>query len=216
VSDTKTAILDAAEEGFARQGIHGVSLRAILLGARINPALAHYHFGSKENLLREILTRRMAPLSDERVRLLDELLSRQGDPPYTLREALHAFIAPAIRMIEEAPSFARFLGQIQGTWDRSLRAFYESSLAESLRRFVTAVDRISPPGLRGTRRLTRGFFFLGLLSWTLRNSERMEEMSRGRYRVPRGEELIDELVTFSEAGLLAGLEEEEGKEEGRV
>jgi AcrR family transcriptional regulator len=211
VSDTKTAILDAAEEGFARQGIHGVSLRAILLRAGINPALAHYHFGSKENLLREILTRRMAPLSEERIRLLDELLSRPGDPAYTLREVLHAFIAPAIRMIQEAPSFARFLGQIQGTWDRSLRGFCESSLAESLRRFVTAAERVTPPGLCGTRRLARGFFFLGLLSWTLRNSERMEEMSRGRYRVPRGEELIDELVTFSEAGLLAGLDvEEEG------
>jgi hypothetical protein len=70
------------------------------------------------------------------------------------------------------------------------------------------VDRVAPPGLSGSKRLARGFFLLGLIGWTLTDSHLMEAMSRGRYPVPRGEELVEELVAFAEAGLLAGLNDE--------
>ena len=208
MGDTKTAILDAAEKAFAARGVQGISLRAILTGSGINPALAHYHFGSKDGLIRAILLRRMVPLSEERIRRFDELEARPGDPGYTVRDALRAFIAPAIREIERAPHFARFLGQIQSTLDESLRAFFAENLAESLRRFSRAVDRAAPPGLVGSKRLARGFFLLGLIGWTLTDSHLMEAMSRGRYPVPRGEELVEELVAFAAAGLLAGLNDE--------
>jgi AcrR family transcriptional regulator len=205
MSDTRTAILDAAEKSFGARGIQGISLRAILTDSGINPALAHYHFGSKDKLIREILLRRMVPLSEERIRRLDELEARPGDPGYTLREALTAFIEPAIREIERAPHFARFLGQVQSTLDESLRSFFTANLAESLHRFSRAVDRVAPPGLTGAKRLARGFFLLGLIGWTLTDSHLMEALSRGRYPVPRGDALIDELVSFCEAGLTAGL-----------
>ena len=57
---TKTRILDAAEELFAARGYHGVSLRDITHAAGVEVALANYHFGPKEELFRQVVTRRSA------------------------------------------------------------------------------------------------------------------------------------------------------------
>lgn len=201
--DTKTTILDTAEERFARDGIHRVSLRAILTGAGINPALAHYHFGSRENLLREILLRRLVPLSDERLRLLDELVARPGDPGYTLRDVLWAFTAPAIRLLDDAPHFARFVGQVHSTNDAELRSAYEEQLAPSLHRLSEVARPVLPRGISETQQAARAFFFLGLLSFTLTRIEVLDALARGRFPVLRGDALTNELVTFCEAGLVA-------------
>jgi len=206
-NDTKTAILDAAEERFAKQGIHRVSLRAILTDAGINPALANYHFGSKGKLIGEVLLRRLVPLGEARVRLLDELEARSGDPGYTLRDVLWAFTAPAIRLIEDAPHFARFVGQVHSTMDADLRALYEQQLAPSLHRLSAVAKRVLPPELDDAKRVTRAFFFLGLLGYTLTRIEVLDAMAAGRHPAPRGDVLIDEIVTFCEAGILAGVQQ---------
>ncbi len=48
--DTKTALIFAAGELFAKQGFDGVSTRMIAEKAGVNLGAIHYHFGSKENL----------------------------------------------------------------------------------------------------------------------------------------------------------------------
>ncbi len=61
---TKTLILDTAEKLFATNGFTGTSLRAIIKEAGVNTASVHYHFGSKEGLIEEVLRRRAAPLNE--------------------------------------------------------------------------------------------------------------------------------------------------------
>ena len=56
-TDTKTSLLDAAEALFAELGIAGASMRAITARAGANLAAVHYHFGSKEGLVREVFRR---------------------------------------------------------------------------------------------------------------------------------------------------------------
>lgn len=204
MTDTKTAILDAAEERFALEGIHRVSLRSILTEAGINAALAHYHFGNRANLLRELLVRRLVPLGEERLRLLDDLEARPGDPGYTLRDVLWAFTAPAVRLLDDAPYFARFVGQVHSTEDVSLRRFYEEQLAPSLQRMSVLGKRVLPPGFDESKRVVRAFFYLGLLGYTLTRFEVLEGMAGGRVPVPRGDALVEEIVTFCGAGILAG------------
>ena len=72
---TRLSILDAAERSFAESGFDGVSLRAITERAGVDLALANYHFGSKENLLHEVIARRARVVHDERVKALE--LARQ-------------------------------------------------------------------------------------------------------------------------------------------
>ena len=44
MSDTKTRILDAAEQLFGRDGFEYTSLRAITTEAQVNLAAVNYHF----------------------------------------------------------------------------------------------------------------------------------------------------------------------------
>jgi AcrR family transcriptional regulator len=56
-SDTKTRILDAADEIFVRRGIDGARMQEIADQAGVNKALLHYHFRSKADLARAVWLR---------------------------------------------------------------------------------------------------------------------------------------------------------------
>lgn len=89
---TRERILDQAETLFARHGVDKVSLRAITAAAEANVAAIHYHFGTKEDLLRAIFIRRMTPLLDQRQKRLEEYKSAQD---LDLESLLSAYIQPA-------------------------------------------------------------------------------------------------------------------------
>jgi len=48
--DTRTSILDSAREIFAERGFDKASIRAIAAQAKVDPALVHHYFGTKEKL----------------------------------------------------------------------------------------------------------------------------------------------------------------------
>ncbi|MEW2377798.1 TetR family transcriptional regulator [Micromonospora sp. NPDC047812] len=48
--DTRQAILDAARAAFAERGFDRASIRAVAAAARVDPALVHHYFGSKDRL----------------------------------------------------------------------------------------------------------------------------------------------------------------------
>jgi len=62
-ADIRSAILDAAEALFARQGYAATSVREIAEAVDVNPAMVHYYFGSKHALLRQVLERTLEPLA---------------------------------------------------------------------------------------------------------------------------------------------------------
>jgi AcrR family transcriptional regulator len=49
-SDTRERILSSARELFARNGIGNTSIRAVAAAARVDSALVHHYFGTKEKL----------------------------------------------------------------------------------------------------------------------------------------------------------------------
>ena len=62
--DTREKLLDAAERLFAEQGFDSTSLRQITAAAGANLAAVNYHFGSKEDLIVEVLDRKIKPMND--------------------------------------------------------------------------------------------------------------------------------------------------------
>jgi len=48
--DTRQSILDAARSVFAERGFDNASIRAIAVEAKVDPALVHHYFGTKEKL----------------------------------------------------------------------------------------------------------------------------------------------------------------------
>jgi AcrR family transcriptional regulator len=94
VSETPDRILDAAERLFAHQGVAATSLRSITSAAGVNAAAIHYHFGSKEELVRAIFERRIAPLTRARLERLERLEARHPEGPVPLEPLVEAFVAP--------------------------------------------------------------------------------------------------------------------------
>src|SRR5580765_1237727 len=77
-TDTKSKILDAAEELFMEHGFEATSLRLITTAATVNLAAVNYHFGSKEELFQAVLTRRLDPMNRDRMQLLSSYEARAG------------------------------------------------------------------------------------------------------------------------------------------
>src|SRR5437660_5712368 len=92
--DTKQKILDAAEQLIAGQGYAATSLRQIITAAGVNLASIHDHFGSKEELLDELVRRKAAPVNEKRLRTLDGYAAEAGGGPVPTEKILDAFLTP--------------------------------------------------------------------------------------------------------------------------
>jgi TetR/AcrR family transcriptional regulator len=68
-------LLAAARGLFAQQGYHAISTRQVAEAAKVNPAMIHYYFGSKEGLYEAMLADTFAPL----VERLSALLASTDD-----------------------------------------------------------------------------------------------------------------------------------------
>ncbi len=134
-------LLDVAEQLFGEHGVAETSVRAITAAAGLNVALIHYYFGSKENLVREVVERRQRPLNAERLRLLDAC--RTGSPP-DVDAILHALAAPALRLGCEQPHFARLASRLRLDPDRSLWRDYRERQQDLAARFRQALADTLP------------------------------------------------------------------------
>ncbi len=113
-SDTKTRILDGAEQLFAREGFHNTSLRALTSLAEVNLASVNYHFGSKESLLQAVIERRLLPLNIIRQNKIEKVLA-QAQNNSTLpgaEDLLRAFIEPTLEFRNSSPGARDFISLI--------------------------------------------------------------------------------------------------------
>jgi AcrR family transcriptional regulator len=60
-SGTREAIGDAARAQFAERGYHGATIRAIAAAAKVDPALVHHFYGTKEALFAAAMRLPMVP-----------------------------------------------------------------------------------------------------------------------------------------------------------
>ena len=88
MSDKKYAILDAAEDLIAVNGYRSTTTRMIADEAGVNVAMLSYYFGSKEQLLKELIDRHTANVK----RILEQITSQEDHPVTTFRKFLFAFV----------------------------------------------------------------------------------------------------------------------------
>src|SRR6478609_4508472 len=106
---TKERLLDAAERLFSQNGYDTTSLRQIIAEAGVNLAAIHYHFGSKQELLDEIIARRVKPVNEERLRLLD---LAEANRDSTVETVLLSFFEPVSEVACKHPQFLKLMGRI--------------------------------------------------------------------------------------------------------
>src|SRR4249920_2994413 len=114
-ADTKTRILDAAEQLFMEHGFEATSLRSLTSAASVNLAAVNYHFGSKEELFQAVLTRRLDPMNQERIDLLTRMEREAGDKAVSCEKLISAMLVPALRLARDekrgGKHFLRLLGR---------------------------------------------------------------------------------------------------------
>ena len=141
--DTKTEILNAAERLFAEKGYDGTAIREITRAANVNVAAIHYHYGTKEEVLRGVTDRIVGPLNSRRFELLDIALDNaQPDPP-SIESILDAFIRPDIETLQKlhkrGPTVAHFLGRTYMDPTPWIQQMGQEQFAEAQTRFFPAL-----------------------------------------------------------------------------
>jgi len=203
MTSTKDRILDSAERLFARDGFEATSLRAITAEANVNLAAVNYHFQSKDALLHAVIGRRMAPVNEKRMAMLDACEAAAGDGPLPVDAVLDAFILPVLEISRtHAKEFGPLMGRLYTEPGEFIQRVYKEHLEHVAKRFVNAFQR-ALPGLEPDELLWRLHFVIGAMTHTMGAAKLLQFLSGGRCDPSDIEGTMQRLRTFLMAGLTA-------------
>ena len=192
--DTKTRILDAAEKLFGKNGFDATSLRDITAEADVNLAAVNYHFQSKDSLIDAVIARRIEPVNQKR---LDMLESAGPDP--NLEQILLAFLAPIF--VHHPPPAMDLMGRIMASPDIFVTRLFKTHLVPIVERFSEAIAK-AVPELSHTEILWRLHFTAGAMAQTLARTHVLAYML-GVADPPDRPSVLARLITFCAAGFRA-------------
>ena len=201
--ETRTRILDAAEELFMQHGFEGTSMRLLTAKAGVNLAAVNYHFGSKDALIEALFRRRLDPMNAERVAALERLEDLSAE------NIIRAFLRPSLRLIEDAQgggrNFIRLLGRTYTEPAKPVRVLIGQMYAPTMERFKAALERALPQMPRDEL-VWRMHFMFGTLAYTLAATDTVQLIAGCKPEDRHDARLLEERLTaFLAAGLHAPL-----------
>ena len=207
--ETRTRILDVAEELFMQHGFEATSMRLLTSTARVNLAAVNYHFGSKDALIEALFQRRLDPMNAARIAALDALEQQAGAEPLAPEQIIRAFIGASLRMIEDANgggrNFIRLLGRTYTEPAKQIRALIGQLYAPAMERFKAAFAKALPE-VPLDELVWRMHFMFGTLSYTLAATDTVQLIAGCKPEDRYDAQLLEaRLVAFLAAGLLAPL-----------
>jgi AcrR family transcriptional regulator len=206
--ETRTRILDAAEELFMQHGFEGTSMRLLTAKAGVNLAAVNYHFGSKHALIEAVFRRRLDPMNQARLACL-EALETEGRPP-AAEAILRAFVSPTLALVEDAKgggrNFIRLLGRTYTEPAKAIRQLIGQMYAPVMDRFKGALARALPQ-MPPEELVWRMHFMFGTLAYTLAATDTVQLIAGCKPEDRYDARLLEERLTaFLHAGLKAPLE----------
>ena len=199
--DTRERILDVAERLFADSGFASTSLRDITAEAGVNLAAVNYHFGSKEALLGAILERRIRPMNDRRLALLDQVEAEAGAGAAAVEQIVAAFLHPAFRQVAAMGSHRRqllkLLGQLHTQANPETRKLFFRQFDEVRMRFTASFQR-ALPDIDPDEVARRMMYIVGAMSYIMMWGEQS-----GHLPAQPPERLQQSLIDFASAGMAA-------------
>ena len=211
-SDTKRAILDAAERLFATQGFRAASLRHLTAEAEVNLGAVNYHFSTKDELVLAVLRRRIQPVNERRIAMLSRFEREASGRPVTIEKILEALFRPALELAMGRSGgryFVRLLAQCLAEPDSYLQPLIYEEFAERNRRFHAALVR-ALPHLSSEEVHWRLHFAQGAFFHTVSNASVLKLSSKGRCQLVSIDSVLGKIIAFCAAGFQA----RHGKTEG--
>ena len=205
--ETRTRILDAAEELFMQHGFESTSMRLLTAKAAANLAAVNYHFGSKDALIEAVFRRRLDPMNTDRIAELNRLEKEAGGRALAPETIIRAFVGVSLRMIEDSKcggrNFIRLLGRTYTDPQKHIRSLIGQLYAPAMARFKTAFERALPQ-MPGDELVWRMHFMFGTLAYTLAATDTVQLIAGCKPEDRYDARLLEaRLTAFLAAGLLA-------------
>jgi AcrR family transcriptional regulator len=119
-TSTRELLLDAAARLFAERGIDNVSIAEIVRAAhQRNASAVHYHFGSRDEILRSVLARHVPAIAQRRGELLERARAR---PARDVRSAAEAVVRPVTEFAQRGwreRAYLQIGSELTGALDRT-------------------------------------------------------------------------------------------------
>lgn len=207
--DTKTRILDCAEQMFAHEGFHNTSLRKLTALAGANLASVNYHFGTKEALLQAVIERRLLPLNKIRKLTIEQVLkdAQKKKIAPVAADVLRAFIVPTLEFRHSskgAKDFISLIGRSLSEPDETVRTCFINLAMPNFQLLFTALHQTLPQ-LPEPILLARLQFIMGTLSHVMCMSSNSLFNRPELPTMPEQTNLVEQLLSFVQAGLEAPL-----------
>ena len=205
---TRNRLLKSTESIFANRGFSGLTLREVAQRSQTNLASAHYHFGSKEAMVLEMLKSRVKPINQRRMECLQEAREKTGDKPLTTQQILQALILPIGEEIAKSTHSRETLAQLVA------RTFTEPArfIEKMHRKFFGDLCEIFMDELRRTHPHSEEedlywnlHLAISSMLGALAQHRRLKDFSKGNCKEEDSQEMIERLVVFASHGFEAGI-----------
>ena len=199
---TKNKILDAAESLFADKGFNGTSLREITSQAEVNLAAVNYHFGSKKELIKAVMSRYMNELSPRLEAALTQICEKESP---SLIEVFSAFIDPLLSLnefkVNGTSNFLQLLGRGYTDSQGFLRWFLTTQYPGVIDNFVIAVQKAYPE-LSAEEMFWRLHFTMGTVVFTMSSSDALIDIAMSDFeRELQISDVIRNVIPYVAAGV---------------
>jgi AcrR family transcriptional regulator len=202
---TRKRILDAAEQVFGECGYKGASIRRITELAQVDLGAVRYHFGSKDGLFGEVIRRRVDPLCEERLRMLDVVESTFAASAPPVERIIDAFLRPALKLVADESlgrAWVKLIGRVRvepGDYLDSVQAMYQKLLQRFLHAFGRALPEVPRDELA-----YRFYFLFGTEVNTLIDDGTLHALGQNLPDLRQDPEGVAErLIHFAAAGMRA-------------
>lgn len=199
---TRDKILDGAEAVFADKGYNGASTRDIAAAADANLGMIPYYFGSKENLLKEVIQRRAVPELEERATAVRAVLAKAGDGVPDIAAILRADLLPQFHRRRENAAHRRLAGRISTDPSPEVRRVVNEVYSREALVSDLALRRACPH-LSDEEFYWRFYCLFGAVQYVLADVGKIQTLAGPDFMTSDSDAALKFVVRFLEAALHA-------------
>ena len=205
---TRNRLLKTTESIFASRGFGGLTLREVALRSQTNLASAHYHFGSKEAMVLEMLQARVRPINQRRMQYLTEAKKRLGEKPLSTKDIMRALILPIGEEISKSTHTRQTLAQLVARTftepAKFIQTMHRKFFGELCEKFMDEL-RKTHPKVEDKDLYWNLHFAVSSMLGALAQHRRLKDFSKGTCDEEDTKDMIERLISFATHGFEAGI-----------